>query len=73
MVITAKRIALPLAFTAILVCPFMLRLAIAVDTLEAPMVKNAPVIDGTVDENEWKPAVMTEVTPNTCTRIVQKA
>jgi len=62
---TAKKMILLLVLAAMMVCPHILMSAMAVDTLEAPMVQNAPVIDGTVDESEWKPAVMTEVTPKT--------
>ena len=65
MIIAAKKMILLLVITAMMGCPYILMSAMAVDTLEAPMVKNAPVIDGTVDESEWKPAVMTEVTPKT--------
>ena len=35
------------------------------DMLEAPMTSKPPVIDGTVGESEWRPAVVTEVTPET--------
>jgi len=35
------------------------------DELEAPMVTDPPVIDGTIGASEWKWAVETEVTPQT--------
>lgn len=39
--------------------------AAAVDTLDAPMVSKAPVIDGEIGESEWKYALKTVVTPKT--------
>ncbi len=37
----------------------------AVDTLDAPMVSKAPIIDGDIGESEWKYALKTVVTPKT--------
>jgi hypothetical protein len=49
----------------VMICCSISRSAIAVDKLEAPMVRRPPTIDGTVGDSEWKPAVKTEVTPKT--------
>ncbi len=50
---------------AAIICGGISGFAVAVDTLEAPMISKPPIIDGTIGEDEWKPAVKTEVTPNT--------
>ncbi len=62
--IIRKSVPLSIAI-AVLICLCISRFAIAIDTLEAPMITSAPTIDGTVGDNEWKPAVATEVTPKT--------
>jgi len=59
----AKRVMLLLV--PVMICCGISGLAVAVDTLEIPMVSRPPVIDGTIDESEWKPAIKTEVTPKT--------
>jgi hypothetical protein len=48
-----------------MMCCVTSRFASAADTLEAPMTNKSPTINGTVDESEWKPAVVTEITPKT--------
>ncbi|MFC1716907.1 sugar-binding protein [Candidatus Poribacteria bacterium] len=60
--ITRRMITLLILVT---ICCGMSRLAIAVDTLVAPMVTPPPVIDGTIGEMEWALALGTEVTPET--------
>ncbi len=59
------RVAPALLILTTMICWSISSPAIAVDTLEAPLMDNAPAIDGTIGEREWKPAVKTEVTPDT--------
>lgn len=66
MVVAAKKGVFVLILTGIvMICCNASRVAVAVDTLDAPMVSKAPVIDGDIGENEWKYALETVVTPKT--------
>ena len=65
MKIIKKRIVFVAVAAMAIMCFGISGLAIAVDTLVAPMVGKSPVIDGTIGESEWKFAIETEVTPKT--------
>lgn len=65
MIVVAKKAILLLILITIMILCGISGLVLAVDKLVAPKVSKPPTIDGTIGENEWRPALKTEVTPTT--------